>query len=132
MGSRPEKAAGFTTSGPYVTNPAVVLDPLAAIWSRFQYAVDVARNRPVTRNDTSRLLTRSRSRNRSPSETCSKAAADAGRAAGIGAPGAGTFGQVPASRCACEAMPSNAAASAIGVTFPLLTGSPSGSDQYAW
>src|SRR6202011_5261612 len=107
------------------------LDPLAAIWLRFQYAVDVAWNRPVIRNDTSRLLTRSRSRNRSPGETCSKASADAGSAAGIGAPGAGAFDQVPASRCACEAMRSNAAASAIGVTFPLLTGSPSGSDQYA-
>src|SRR5208282_5306921 len=121
MGSRPENAARFTTSGPYVTNPAVVLDPPAAIWLRFQYTVDVAWNRPVTRNDTLRLLTRSRSRNRSPGETCSKAAADAGSAAGIGAPGADALGQVPASRCACEAMLSNAAASAIGTTFPLLT-----------
>ena len=31
MASRPGKAAGSTTSGPYVTNVPCVLDPLAAI-----------------------------------------------------------------------------------------------------
>jgi hypothetical protein len=86
----------------------------------------------VTRNDTSLLLTRSRSRSTSPGVVCSNAAAAAGSAAGIGAPGVGAAGQAPASRCACEVTPSNAAASAIGISFPLLSGSPSGSDQYAW
>jgi hypothetical protein len=42
MASRPGKAAGFTTSGPYVTNVPSVLDPLAAIWLRFQYAPGLA------------------------------------------------------------------------------------------
>jgi hypothetical protein len=50
--------------------------------------------------------------------------ADAGRAAGIGAPGAGAVRQALARRCACDATPSNAAASAIGITVPLLTGRP--------
>jgi len=103
MTSRPGKAAGFTTSGPYVMNPPCVLDPLAATWFRLPYVVGVAWNRPVTRNDTSRWLTRSRSRSTSPRDTCSRAAADAGSAAGIGSPGAGPAGQAPASRRACEA-----------------------------
>jgi hypothetical protein len=115
-----------------VTNVPAVLDPLAAIWLRLQYVLGFARNRPVTRNDTSLLLTRSRSRSTSPGAVCSKAAAVAGSAAGIGAPGTGAAGQVPASRCACEVRPSKAAASAIGISFPFLAGSPSGSDQYAW
>jgi hypothetical protein len=52
MPSRQGKAAGLTTSGPYVTNPPSVVEPLAATWLRFQYVVGVAWNSPVIRNET--------------------------------------------------------------------------------
>src|SRR5580704_66340 len=132
MASRPGKAAGLTTSGPYMTNPPSVLEPLAAISLRLQYAVGVAWNRPVTRNETTRLLVRSRTCSRSPGTRCSRTAAEAGSAAGIGPAWGGAAGQDPASRRACEVTPSKAAASVIGIAFPPLIGSPSGSDQYAW
>ena len=110
-------------------NPPSVLAPLASIWLRFQYTPGAARNSPVTTNDTSCLVTRSRSRNTWPVDTCSRAAAEVGSAAGIGPLGAGTVGQAPVTRCAWEVTSLKVAASVIGMFFPPVMGSPSGSDQ---
>ena len=121
-----------------MVKPLAVLDPVSAIWFRFQYADDtcLGRYRPVTTNRTYCPDIRSFIRSVSPSVTCSSAAAEAGRAAGTGWPPTGAPGQRPEVSTACAVRPPSAAASAIG-WLPALAGwagrepgtNPSGSDQ---
>src|SRR6185437_1528874 len=133
------KAAGLTRSGPYVVYPLMVLDPPAPIGPIDQYEAaepDSLRgaNRPVSRKLTPVWLIPSLSLSTSPGETCSNAAAAAGRAAGTGSAAsdpvvpaagraadaelAGAPGHWPATRTAWLLIPPSAAATSSGV-FPL-------------
>jgi hypothetical protein len=112
-----------------VVNPPEVAAPAKPMSFSCQYAAPApdtwrGRNRPVTVNRTSRLLSRSRIWITAPGRTCSRAAAVTGSAAGIGSPARGWPGQCPVTRAAWAVMLVNAAASAIGTSLPVVLSLP--------